>query len=46
MPVWFITGYEEAKQVLADNKRFVNDYRNTLPPAKRAQQTAGQWSLT
>lgn len=35
MPIWFVTGYEEAKQVLGDHKRFVSDYRNTLPPEER-----------
>jgi len=34
-PIWFVTGYEAAVQVLADHKRFVSDYRNTLPPEER-----------
>ena len=39
-PVWFVTGYEEAKLVLADHKRFVSDYRNTLPPEERTRLSA------
>lgn len=39
-PVWFVTGYEEAKLVLADNNRFVSDYRNTLPPEQRDAEPA------
>ncbi|MGD2078274.1 MAG: cytochrome P450 [Chloroflexota bacterium] len=38
-PVWFVTGYDEAKQVLADHKRFVSDYRNTLPAKAQAGRT-------
>jgi cytochrome P450 len=34
-PIWFVTGYEVAMQVLADHKRFVSDYQNTLPPEER-----------
>ena len=30
----------EAKLVLADHKRFVSDYRNTLPPEERARLTS------
>lgn len=37
VPIWFVTGYEEAKLILADNKRFVKQYENTLTPAERAQ---------
>jgi len=39
-PIWFVSGYEEAKQVLADHKRFVSDYRNTLPPEARDGRTS------
>jgi cytochrome P450 PksS len=37
-PVWYITGYKEAKQVLADDRRFVKDYRNALTPEERSRQ--------
>lgn len=33
---WFVTGYEEAKIVLSDHKRFVKDYQNTLPEDQRS----------
>ena len=33
----YVIGYEEAKQVLGDHKRFVKDFRNTLPPEQRTQ---------
>ncbi len=35
---WVVTGYEEARQVLSDHKRFVKDYNNTLPPVERPQR--------
>lgn len=37
IPIWFVTGYEEAKLVLADHKRFVKEYRSTLTPAELAK---------
>ena len=41
----YVVGYEEARQVLGDNKRFVNDYSNTLPPDQRASRGANIGSL-
>jgi len=37
---WFVTGYEEAKIVLSDNKRFVKSYENTLPEDQRSSSGA------
>ncbi len=37
-PIWFITGYEEAKQVLSDHKTFVKKYENALTPEEKSQQ--------
>ena len=37
IPIWFVTGYEEAKQVLADHKTFVKRYENALTPAEKEQ---------
>jgi cytochrome P450 len=36
-PIWFVTGYEEAKQILSDHTRFVKDYRNTLTEKQRSR---------
>ena len=30
--IWFVTGYDEVEQVLRDDKHFVRDARNALPP--------------
>lgn len=38
VPIWFVTGYKEAKLVLAD-KRFVKNYRNALTPEQLANAT-------
>ncbi len=38
IPIWFVTGYEEAKQVLSDHKTFVKRYENVLTPEERAEQ--------
>lgn len=38
IPIWFVTGYEEAKQVLADHKTFVKRYENALTPEEHAAQ--------
>lgn len=43
-PIWFVTGYDEAKQVLGDHRRFASDYRNTLAPEER-QRGAGSPDL-
>lgn len=31
----YVVGYEAAKEILGDHKRFVKDFRNTLPPEER-----------
>lgn len=36
-PAWFITRYEDVKAVLKDDKRFVKDPLNTLPPDERPE---------
>ncbi len=33
----YVIGHQEAKQILGDQKRFVKDFRNTLPPEQRPQ---------
>ncbi|NOK61041.1 MAG: cytochrome P450 [Chloroflexi bacterium AL-W] len=35
--MWFVTGFEEAKHILAHHKQFVKDYRKTLPEAEAQQ---------
>ena len=37
----YVLGYQEAKQILGDHKRFVKDYQNTLPPEQRVKTKAG-----
>ncbi len=37
----YVIGYQEAKQILGDHKRFVKDIQNTLPPEQRTQRQAG-----
>ncbi len=37
---WLVTGYAEAKMVLADHKRFVKDYRNAVSPEAQVQKPA------
>lgn len=40
-PAWFITRYEDAKAVLKDQKRFVVEPWNTLPPDERPEPQLG-----
>ena len=35
--VWYVTGYDAARQILGNHKQFVKDYRNTLPERERKQ---------
>ena len=37
-PIWFVTGFDVAQEVLRDHKRFVKDWRNGLTPEQLAQQ--------
>jgi cytochrome P450 len=37
VPIWFVTGYEEARLILADHKRFVKDARQAATPEQLAQ---------
>lgn len=37
VPLWFVTGYEEAKRILSDHKQFVKQYERTLTPDERAK---------
>jgi cytochrome P450 len=37
VPLWFVTGYDEARLVLADHKRFVKDARRAATPEELAQ---------
>lgn len=43
----YVVGYEEARQVLGDYKRFIKDYRNLLPPEELSDQpgTTGMFNL-
>lgn len=37
----YVIGYQEAKQILGNHKRFVKDYQNTLPPEQRVRTQGG-----
>jgi cytochrome P450 len=36
----YVIGHHEAKEILGDHRRFVKDFRNTLPPEERPQAQA------